>query len=127
MNIETEKKYVIEMPDLLFLSTLEGYTKSEIEQIYLNTEGVTHRIRRRTKDGFTVYTETKKRRISQMSVVETENEIDELKYNELFESNYKFIALTSNEWNVEKKDAFYPFSAELLTTPKLKCFRFFHT
>lgn len=83
MNIETEKKYVIEMPDVLFLSTLENYTESEIEQIYLNTEGVTHRIRRRKMGERVVYTETEKRRISPMSVIETEKEIDEVKYNEL--------------------------------------------
>ena len=89
MNIETEKKYVIELPDFLFLSTLENYTESEIEQIYLKSEGVTHRIRRRTKNGTTVYTETKKRRLSPMSVVETENEIDEAKYNNLKKNRAK--------------------------------------
>jgi CYTH domain-containing protein len=83
MPIETERKFIIEMPDICALSTYSNYQKSRIEQIYLNSENCTHRIRKRVYKDKTVYTETKKTRISSMSAIENENEISEEKYNNL--------------------------------------------
>ncbi len=73
---ETERKFVILKPDFKRLSECDSYTVSKITQIYLATrDGVTHRVRSREYPDFTVYTETKKTRISRMSVLEDEHEI----------------------------------------------------
>ena len=79
--IETERKYIIEMPRLDILSGMAGYTRSEIEQIYLpSASGVTRRIRRRDFGGKVVYTETVKRRIDSLSSFEDEREISAEEY-----------------------------------------------
>lgn len=84
MGVEIEKKYIIEMPDIEVLSSQENYTCSEIVQIYLEPVGnETHRIRSRTSNGKTVYTETIKLRIDKMSSHEIENEITEQRFLEL--------------------------------------------
>ena len=60
-GLEIERKYIIKMPDFSLLESQEGYTKSDILQIYLSSEnGETHRIRRRTYADKTICTETKK-------------------------------------------------------------------
>ncbi len=83
-HIETERKFIIKMPDMAVLSGCEGYTSSKIEQIYLTSSSdITHRIRRREYEGRVEYTETKKIRISKISVIEDEREISENEYNEL--------------------------------------------
>ena len=82
--VEIERKYVIRMPDLAELSRQGGYTVSEIEQTYLESEpNVTHRVRKRVYKDRTVYTETKKVRIDVMSAHEDEREISEGEYLEL--------------------------------------------
>ncbi len=82
--VEIEKKYVIKIPDLEHIKTIFGYSESEIEQIYLRSPiSVTHRVRRRTSLGKTVYTETEKRKIDKMSALEYETEITELRFCEL--------------------------------------------
>ena len=80
-HIEIERKYVISMPDVCAMQSEEGYTSSDIEQIYLKSSPrVTHRIRSRTKGGVAKYTETKKVRISGMSAYEDEREITESEF-----------------------------------------------
>ncbi len=75
-NIEIEKKYIIKMPALSYMEAMEGYTKSEIIQIYLESpKEITHRVRSRKIQGKTVYTETRKVRIDKMSAYEDEHEI----------------------------------------------------
>lgn len=82
--IETERKFLIDMPDLSILQRQRGYRKSRIEQIYLSDmQGVTHRIRKRKTGRKTVYTETVKTRLSSMSAVEEEREITVAQYAEL--------------------------------------------
>ena len=76
MNIETERKYVIEKPDIEILARQNGFTESEITQIYLNSELSTNRVRKRVfSDGRVELTENKKVRISRMSSEEYESEI----------------------------------------------------
>ena len=83
-HIETERKYVISMPDVALMQAQHDYTVSDIVQIYLRSSPrVTHRVRSRTKDGATKYTETQKMRISAMSVYEDEREITENEFNTL--------------------------------------------
>jgi CYTH domain-containing protein len=82
--VEIERKFVIAMPDISFISSLDGYSFSDIEQTYLcSDEGVTRRVRARKYQGRTVYTETKKMRIDKMSAHEDEREISREEYEAL--------------------------------------------
>lgn len=86
-HIEIERKYVIAMPAIAAMSAEEGYTSSDIVQIYLESAPhITHRVRSRTMNGITKYTETKKIRISGMSAYEDEREISENEFRALCES-----------------------------------------
>ena len=83
-KIETERKFIIEKPDIDILKFQKGFTSSEITQIYLTDSEKTHRIRKRSySDGYTEYTENTKKRISQMSVIECESVISESEFNVL--------------------------------------------
>lgn len=80
-SIEIERKYIIEMPDVLYLRGLEGYSESEITQTYLKSEKEkTRRVRRRARGGAVEYTENEKTRINEMSAMEREREISENEY-----------------------------------------------
>lgn len=84
VGIEIEKKYIIAKPSDNDLCAMDEYSVSEIEQIYLpSNDGTTHRVRRRSGDGITVFTETRKIRIDAMSATEIEGEISEERYLEL--------------------------------------------
>ena len=83
-NVEIERKYVIRLPDPEILKAQEGYTVSEICQIYVSSEPrVTHRVRSRKYEDKTVYTETKKVRINKISAFEDEREITEDEFSAL--------------------------------------------
>ena len=88
--IETERKFVISMPDLEALTALNGYSSSDIEQTYLTSpRRVTRRVRARSyKDG-TVYTETSKIRVDRMSAFEDEREVDKEEYEKLLAEKIK--------------------------------------
>ena len=76
-QIETERKYIIVKPNSSVLKKQKNYTESQILQIYLNDDEQTHRIRKRVfTDGRTEYTENTKKRISLLSSLEIENNID---------------------------------------------------
>ena len=76
INLEIERKYIISMPSILKMRKMDGYSRSEILQIYLPSKnGETHRIRRRTYIDKTVYFETVKVRVDKMSSNEFEREI----------------------------------------------------
>ena len=88
LPLEIERKYIIKMPDMSLIESQNGYTKSDIMQIYLESVGgVTHRVRSRAFDEKTVYTETKKIRIDKMSSIEDEREI----------SKDEFLRLSNNQ------------------------------
>lgn len=83
-HIETERKYIIKLPDFEVLKREAEYTSSDITQIYLaSNSGITHRVRARIYPDKTVYTETKKVRISPISAVEDEREISAEEYETL--------------------------------------------
>ena len=73
-NIEIEKKFLIEYPDLQSLIKYNPI-KYEIEQIYLLCEIGSHRIRRRTHFGIDTYFETLKIRITESKCHEYEDVI----------------------------------------------------
>ena len=83
-NVEIERKYIIELPDVKAMVQMPDYTVSEIEQIYLDSPPhVTHRVRKRAYQGRVVYTETKKIRIDRTSAYEDEHQISEEEYHKL--------------------------------------------
>ena len=85
--VEIERKFIIEKPKFEIISRCECYSLSEIVQIYIESaSGITHRIRKRTADGVSVYTETKKVRIDRMSAHEDEREISESEFLTLSEN-----------------------------------------
>ena len=76
IHVETERKFLILMPDPEELKKLPGCVCTRISQTYLlSDDGVTERVRKRVYPDRTVYTHTIKRRISPMSSVEDENEL----------------------------------------------------
>ena len=83
MNIETEHKFLILMPDA---EVLNGLDTSDIVQTYLQSDSGTERVRARTKGGVTTYTHTVKRRISKLSSEEDERVITRGEYETLLES-----------------------------------------
>ncbi len=84
-GVEIERKFIIELPDFEKMREMSGYTFYDITQVYMKTEnGVSHRIRKRAGASGVVYTETKKRRIDEMSAFEDENVITEERYDELY-------------------------------------------
>ena len=83
-NVEIEKKYIIKKPSPELMQSMENYSVSEIRQVYLKApEGITRRVRSRCTDGVSVYTETEKKRIDNMSAAETEREITEEEFQAL--------------------------------------------
>ncbi len=75
-NTEIERKFIIKKPSIDTIASMESYSESEILQIYIEDEKLTHRVRKRVyKNGACEYTENTKSRINAMSAVECENEI----------------------------------------------------
>lgn len=80
-HLEIERKYLIRMPDCALLLLLPS---SEIEQVYILSHGSEReRIRRRMYEDRTIYTHTAKKRLSDLTRVEFEEEISEEHYREL--------------------------------------------
>ncbi len=83
-HIEIERKYIIRIPDVEKMRAKNGYSLSEITQIYLKSPLYkTHRIRSRRYCNRTEYTETVKVRIDGVSAAEDEIEISEERFVEL--------------------------------------------
>ena len=81
VGIETERKFIIRMPEIALLAQQPDYAKSEITQTYFDSgASLTHRVRKRESAKGVLYTETKKTRISRMSVIEDEQELSEAEY-----------------------------------------------
>lgn len=79
VQIETERKYLIRMPDESRLKAIPGCEIWEIEQIYLSdgSMGETRRIRSVLCKGQYRYFRTEKKRISALSSIEDESEISQ--------------------------------------------------
>ena len=78
---EIERKFLIEYPDLNFLSKYPYCKKVEIEQVYLSGHG--RRIRRRGADGSYIYFYTEKRKVNEVRRVEEERRITKREYEAL--------------------------------------------
>ena len=85
-HYEIEHKYLIEMPDTVWLSRLPGCRISSITQTYLRAPtGETRRVRRVSEDGHVTYIETRKQRVNALRAVEDEREITAPLYEELLQ------------------------------------------
>lgn len=81
---ETERKFLIEYPDIKALEENPFCEKIEISQTYIIEEGCDEcRVRRRGKNGSYVYFRTSKTKISDVKRVENEEKITEAEYNAL--------------------------------------------
>ena len=79
--IETERKFLIYMPDLKLIESCDGVRIKKIEQTYLEYEsGKNARVRRIDESGRVSFVKTVKQRISTLSSFEDEHEIDENTY-----------------------------------------------
>ena len=84
INLEIERKFIIEAPAMEELIRMPEYTESKITQIYLESDfSETRRIRRREYPERTVYFETRKIRVDRMSATEIEREIDSEEFERL--------------------------------------------
>lgn len=81
-GIECEIKLLIKIPDKSVLKNFSAY-KADIEQIYLEGEEGSHRIRKRVMGDTVIYNETIKMRINPAVSKEFDTRIDEYGYNEL--------------------------------------------
>ena len=73
---EIERKWLIARPDEALLAAQPDASPSQIVQTYLTApDGISRRVRARTRDGITTYTTTEKRRIDAMTAEETETVI----------------------------------------------------
>jgi CYTH domain-containing protein len=79
---EIERKFLIEYPDLSTLEQMPNCSRVEIIQTYLHSDksGAEVRVRQRGKDGNYIFTETTKRRISEIKRIETERRISQAEY-----------------------------------------------
>lgn len=86
MNIETERKYLIKLPDFFILDSVYGAKKVEMLQTYLKKadDGAERRIRKITENGKTSFIYTKKTRIDANSRFEDEKAITKDEYTSLY-------------------------------------------
>lgn len=82
--LETERKFLIAMPDPELLDAL-GFDRIEITQTYLLAPSIdfSSRVRLSITDGRRVYTATEKQRLSDLTRTELEREISEREYTRL--------------------------------------------
>ena len=79
--LEIERKFLIEYPDPVWLERQPGSRRVEIIQTYLLSDGSsTRRVRSWTEAGRTVYIRTCKRRLSDRTRVEVEDELTQADY-----------------------------------------------
>ncbi len=78
---EIERKYLIEYPDVSALEKLPNCQRVEIIQTYLTApEGEESRVRQRGIDGHYIYSQTTKRKITEMKRVEVERRLSKDEY-----------------------------------------------
>lgn len=82
--LEIERKYLIEYPDLDWLSSLPSAQKVEIIQTYLiSADGQETRVRQRGVDGHYLYSQTTKKQITPLKRVEVERRLSQEEYLQL--------------------------------------------
>ncbi|MGN1020442.1 MAG: AAA family ATPase [Aristaeellaceae bacterium] len=82
--LETERKFLIEYPDVAALEKMPNCKRVEIIQTYLNAgEDEESRVRQRGIDGSYIYTQTTKRRVTDRTRVEVERRLSQEEYLQL--------------------------------------------
>ena len=81
-KIEIERRFLIEYPDLTVLENMPNCDKAEIIQTYLKSgpDDAEIRVRQRGKDGYYIFTETIKKRVSDIKRLETERRLTQTEY-----------------------------------------------
>lgn len=80
-KLETERKYLIALPDTAALMALPGAYKEDMEQIYLfKKDGASRRVRKSVRDGKVTYVYNEKSPVSAASMLETEQYLDKKEY-----------------------------------------------
>jgi len=83
-QIETEKKYLIQIPDIAALFALPGAVKEDMEQIYLVSEaGKSRRLRKSIRGCDVHYIYNEKSPVSAASKLETERNLSKEEYDAL--------------------------------------------
>ena len=86
-NLEIERKYLIDIPDMDILRSQKSYSSSQIEQMYLCSDDSGDykgdRIRKRSFDNETKYYKTHKEFITGFTKLEIEEEISADEYSGL--------------------------------------------
>lgn len=84
LPVETERKYLIRMPDKSKLEAVGGVRVVQITQTYLHSKkGITLRIRKQIENGNAKYVMTEKKRISDLSCIEVESSVSQNEYEKL--------------------------------------------
>lgn len=82
--VETERKFLIKMPDISLIESQNGIRAKRIIQTYLKSlKSSSTRVRKTYENGIVTYTHTVKRRISAMSSFENERKISSDEYDKL--------------------------------------------
>ncbi len=104
-NYEIERRYLIRYPDLEKLNKTAA--KTRIEQTYLLPEDGwnTNRVRMRGSDGKYTYTHTRKKRLSELTRLEDEQEICREEYTRLLkQADPSRNVIRKNRYCLEYKD-----------------------
>lgn len=107
---ETERKFLIEMPDIKKLKAMPNASEVNIIQTYLESENPNEevRVRQRGKDGSFIYTLTKKIKVTDVKRIETEKRITEKEYvNYLTLSNTKLKQVKKTRYCVLNNNIYY--------------------
>ena len=79
--LEIERKFLIRYPDVGWLATQPGSRRAELTQTYLRPDGQSsRRVRAWTEEGKTVWYQTSKRMVTNVTREEIEREISEKEY-----------------------------------------------
>lgn len=99
-NIETERKFLIQFPNMETLLKVNLCQTKNIEQTYLISDGTSsRRVRKISVNNTEKYVYTKKTRISEISCVEEENEISNDEYTALLkEKNTSLSTITKTRY-----------------------------
>lgn len=104
-GLEIERKFLISFPDEEFLKGIEGCSRVEIDQTYLNDR---RRIRRWCENKKTTYIVTFKEKINELTRIEKESEISKAEYDSLMELSDK------SRQTISKVRYRFPFDKKLI-------------
>lgn len=107
--LEIERKFLIEMPDLLYLNSMKTCRKVPITQAYLDTEEEGRfRIRKRGEGENAIYVKTSKYKINELIRIEIENYISKEEfYNYLFDKNSVVGIISKDRYCIAWHSTYY--------------------